>query len=86
MPGGAGVAGCGLHAALVVWGELRRPSGEKRSTAGAGPALGLGTWRMDERPEARRTELAAIRRAFDAGMALIRAFAPPRGMAPLAMA
>jgi len=35
------------------------------------PALGLGTWRMGERPEARRAEVAALRAAVEAGPALI---------------
>jgi diketogulonate reductase-like aldo/keto reductase len=35
------------------------------------PALGLGTWRMGERPEARRAEVAAIRAALEAGTTLI---------------
>ncbi len=45
--------------------EVRLPDGRLV------PALGLGTWRMGERPDARRTEVAAIRRAVEAGMTLI---------------
>lgn len=35
------------------------------------PALGLGTWRMGERPEARSREIAALRRGFDLGLTLV---------------
>lgn len=34
-------------------------------------ALGLGTWRMGERADARRDEVAALRRGFDLGVSLV---------------
>ncbi|HET9340903.1 MAG TPA: aldo/keto reductase [Casimicrobiaceae bacterium] len=35
------------------------------------PALGLGTWRMGERPGSRDAEVAALRRGFDHGLTLV---------------
>ena len=35
------------------------------------PALGIGTWRMGERPGARAAEVAAIRRAIERGATLV---------------
>jgi len=35
------------------------------------PALGIGTWKMGERPSARAAEVAAIRRAIELGMTLV---------------
>jgi len=35
------------------------------------PALGLGTWRMGERPAARKAEVAALRHGFDLGLTLV---------------
>ncbi len=35
------------------------------------PALGLGTWRMGERADARRDEIRAVRRAVELGMTVI---------------
>ena len=35
------------------------------------PALGLGTWRMGERPTQRSTEIAALKRGLELGMTLI---------------
>jgi diketogulonate reductase-like aldo/keto reductase len=45
--------------------KLHLPSGESI------PVLGQGTWRMAERPEHRREELAALREGLDLGMTLI---------------
>jgi diketogulonate reductase-like aldo/keto reductase len=41
------------------------PSGERI------PSMGLGTWRMAEDPGRRRSELAALRRGLDLGLALV---------------
>src|SRR6187551_1190350 len=35
------------------------------------PALGLGTWKMGERPERRDAEVAALRHGFDLGLTLV---------------
>jgi diketogulonate reductase-like aldo/keto reductase len=35
------------------------------------PALGLGTWKMGERPEARRAEVDALVHGFDLGLTLV---------------
>lgn len=35
------------------------------------PALGMGTWKMGERPRARRAEVDALVRGFDSGLALV---------------
>ncbi|HEY8245515.1 MAG TPA: aldo/keto reductase [Casimicrobiaceae bacterium] len=35
------------------------------------PALGLGTWKMGERPERRDAEIAALRHGFDHGLTLV---------------
>lgn len=35
------------------------------------PSLGLGTWRMGERPERRQIEVAALKRGIELGMTLI---------------
>lgn len=35
------------------------------------PALGLGTWRMGERPGSRAAEVAALRHGFDLGLTLV---------------
>ena len=35
------------------------------------PALGLGTWKMGERPERRDAEVAALRHGFDHGLTLV---------------
>jgi diketogulonate reductase-like aldo/keto reductase len=35
------------------------------------PALGLGTWRMGERPASRKEEVAALRHGFDLGLTLV---------------
>lgn len=35
------------------------------------PALGLGTWRMGERPDTHRDEVAALRHGFDLGLSLV---------------
>jgi len=35
------------------------------------PALGMGTWKMGERPEARRSEVDALVHGFDVGLTLV---------------